>query len=691
MIYDCTQKDSCFDYNTVNKAINSQKVDVQPVMIFNNWDNERLLYWTQYEKLKKGIDKKEFSEWYEKKLSIYIDCSEPVELEVTDDGINYLEYSNNLDTGLNGHIYNISFFEIKKVFNVTGTYLFENNVRYGKKHPTGDLLKTKFREYISIAIYKALKERKVLNEETEEQIIEILGVNPVESKETPSLPENFWFYHNGVTIFSYKSKHLKTFANRVRLLPNNVSVINGAQTLTNFFAEVESIKRNALKNINNILPTVDSNELLNKIIKAIFVKTIIIVGDANYVRSITYGLNTQIPVLQEDLLANSPTVENINKIINKSHIKIIKEGEVWSGESGMSVLDFTKHWLTIQNQPGKSKNYSKKNLEEILDLIEKSLKKNSEEFVQKLKMLLDVYQWWEDSKRIRNDSIKDKYQKAIYQYGKNYFGTYALNFLVDAQEIDDTKLMMVYEEFEKDLLATGYDLSLGEFKKDDLSTTMLANRISRLNANSSDYSTISEEIITDSLLTDLVKQLDVSTSSYAFSKKINQFLLSHDINIPYFRVISRFNQKCKEAFPFPSSTFNELVSVENSEYLEFEHSAFAKEIKRTYPVFIIDKDEDNRVIKARFIENFTFADYEEKVKKTYDLTVAAFKEGDESKFPRSSSNIGFHIRPKALNGEDTFQFTNGDFITKRTFWANKDTVENILAAFLKFTENTVTE
>ena len=40
--------------------------------------------------------------------------------------------------------------------------------------------------------------------------------------------------------------------------------------------------------------------------------------------------------------------------------------------------------------------------------------------------------------------------------------------------------------------------------------------------------------------------------------------------------------------------------------------------------------------------------------------------------------MGFHVRPKAANGEDTFQFTNGDHITKRTFWANKETVDELI-------------
>lgn len=41
-------------------------------------------------------------------------------------------------------------------------------------------------------------------------------------------------------------------------------------------------------------------------------------------------------------------------------------------------------------------------------------------------------------------------------------------------------------------------------------------------------------------------------------------------------------------------------------------------------------------------------------------------------------DAGFHVRPKAKNADDTFEFTNGNQITKRTFWANKKLINTIL-------------
>ena len=62
----------------------------------------------------------------------------------------------------------------------------------------------------------------------------------------------------------------------------------------------------------------------------------------------------------------------------------------------------------------------------------------------------------------------------------------------------------------------------------------------------------------------------------------------------------------------------------------------------------------------------------------YNETVEAFEKGDDNLFPKSSEKKGFHVRPKAANSEDTFEFTNGLQITKRTFWANRETINELI-------------
>jgi len=140
------------------------------------------------------------------------------------------------------------------------------------------------------------------------------------------LPQNFWFYHNGISIFSYE-KSLQTPANKIILCPDKVSVINGAQTLTNFFLEAESVERL----LEPILEgsNVSAKTVVNSIIKKIYVKAIIINGEDRFVRPITHGLNTQIPILEETLLADSKVSDDINDLLAKStqasnRIKILK-------------------------------------------------------------------------------------------------------------------------------------------------------------------------------------------------------------------------------------------------------------------------------------------------------------------------------------------------------------------------------
>ncbi|MDL2235064.1 hypothetical protein LJC07_02780 [Christensenellaceae bacterium OttesenSCG-928-L17] len=278
------------------------------------------------------------------------------------------------------------------------------------------------------------------------------------------------------------------------------------------------------------------------------------------------------------------------------------------------------------------------------------------------------------------------------RYGKNYFGCYALTALSDLQsdDIDDTSMGIIYEAFEKDLLLTGKSIALDEFKRDDLSEAMLMQRDKR--KESQKESAIENNQISQvsaDFLTKLKSELESSTNMYAMSKTISHYLLSQEMDIPYFRVITCIDGKCKEAFPFANSTFNELVNTKSQpkksvtsqgdiEYLEFEESVFVKEIEKIYPVFIIDRTKEKGVEAVRYIDKFTFSAFRESAKEAYDLTCIAFAEGDETKFPRTSSKLGFHIRPKAVNADDTFEFTNGEFITKRTFWANKETVEEII-------------
>lgn len=127
---------------------------------------------------------------------------------------------------------------------------------------------------------------------------------------------DFWFKHH------YKS--------------TKTSVINGAQTITNFFNCLDLFKYTIKEKIDNPNNNIEQDyknlviDALENITKEIFVKAIFIDADKNkdekYVKIITEGLNTQVPVLEEDLVASSSDVETLNKILQKCRAEILKPG-----------------------------------------------------------------------------------------------------------------------------------------------------------------------------------------------------------------------------------------------------------------------------------------------------------------------------------------------------------------------------
>lgn len=303
--------------------------------------------------------------------------------------------------------------------------------------------------------------------------------------------------------------------------------------------------------------------------------------------------------------------------------------------------------------------------------------------------------------RITNN-LKDKSAVTIGKYGRNYFGSYVIRMFEKSGDdacLDDASLSIAYERFVKDLKdasdTSGIEISLGTFKQDNLSE--------KVSHAQDDYQTEKQTvkpIFPQTVSEDLCKLLNQDgQSSYSFSKTIADYLLEHGISIDYFRVISRTGNKCKEAFPFPNSTFMEIMdcfqvedpnsadALDESEKgkipktISYSDSAFAKAIERVFPVFVVDKDDvtlKHKVSRISLIKEFSFKKFEADAEKVFDRTFSAFRAGDESMFPRSSDGCRFHVRPKAINAEDTFQFTNGNLITKRTFWANKDTVDFLI-------------
>ncbi|MED7662374.1 hypothetical protein G4441_16190 [Blautia wexlerae] len=109
-------------------------------------------------------------------------------------------------------------------------------------------------------------------------------------------------------------------------------------------------------------------------------------------------------------------------------------------------------------------------------------------------------------------------------------------------------------------------------------------------------------------------------------------------------------------------------------------------MNKKIPVFVLDfienKSGKKDICSITFIKDFSFVSENAKAEMVYNETVEAFEKGDDNLFPKSSEKKGFHVRPKAANSEDTFEFTNGLQITKRTFWANRETINELIQLYV---------
>ncbi|VYU65917.1 hypothetical protein [Clostridium paraputrificum] len=657
-----------------------------PVMVFKNLDHESKVRRNEYKKVKKASEKKAINKYFDEKISIYIDAADEIEIEVEKDGINYLEYeTEDINDGstinyLNGYIYNISYLELKKVLNVTGKKLFQENVRVGiNNNKTGKKLKKVFKDYIKVGIYNKLIETNNVHVNSD-YILEILEID--QNNLRSSSPNKFWFYHNGVTIFSYSGQKINRSSNRIKINPNKISVINGAQTITNFYNALEELKTDLKEVCGKIDSLYDNNWIENQLIdicNEIKIKTIIIDGSSEFVNKISIGLNTQIPIEEEDILAKSPIVENINKSLKSVGICITREGES-SVENNLSVLEYIKKYLIIEGKPGKSKNLSKAELKGLLE--ESQSKIEDYNYMRKLNILIELDQWWKGIKGLEHFINDDDSNEVYCRYGKNYFGSYLVS--KEDLEVDIENMDNLFNKFLVEFKAIKSKVSLEDFKKDELYE--LYKESLKKNSKS-----LCEREVKDIDKRELCNYINNNRSSqYTIAKIISNYLMKNKININYFRVIAMYNGRVKEAYPFPNTTFSELYQSkeegENVSRIDFKESLFAKEIEREFTVFVIEwKDrEDENGNKISFAENldiiekFSFKLYTKYAKQVFDITKEAFEAGDESIFPKSSDDKKFHVRTKALNSEDTFEFSNGMQITRRTFWANRETIKDLI-------------
>lgn len=665
-----------FNYNELLDTIEHYKGEkkLEVYVSFNNWEQERNVIQVLKAEAKSATKKNRIEKEFALFNSVYFSDTSEIKLKIENDGINYLDSPTN-DDDLFGKVVNCSFSELKKLYYCTGTNLFRSNVRNGIISEKSTI-KSVFTKYLSI---------EDIDEDSQDVIDDTRDYSP-------SL---FWFSHNGITLFVDRNDESNFLfqSDTITLNPKFCNVINGAQTITNFFHVYSELKYQYRDEDTKL-------RKLDKLISDINVKLTIIYGEKKYSSFITKGLNTQNPITKETFVAISDEVMDMNKVLNS--IRILKAGET-ERDGGMSPLQFVKQFLIASDKPGEGKNFDKDKLEYKIKDIHKEivtkedgyvkLASKAEEKILKMSFLPEIELWWDEKNKLKG---KDK--DLIDRYGKNYFESFVLNEYETIIDSDDKKVIFqdLFEDFVK--LLSAYQLNYNSFKSDEIYNKIKENRQKMISSNDN-----SNAIIFDEKYEKYKKELltYLKTNGRFDQRAILEFNRMKGVELENVRVIKRQRGRVKEHFHLSLMTFSELYqslniedrwdsdeenkSFKEDEFNKFEESILYKELDKQYNIYILDiVKTDNGIeledIDLKFDFNFKLLSSEKigEVKRCYEDTVSAFVLGEVSQFPKARKENPIHVRPKAINKDDTFLFTNGENITKQTFWISRYYIEEIL-------------
>lgn len=143
------------------------------------------------------------------------------------------------------------------------------------------------------------------------------------------------------------------------------------------------------------------------------------------------------------------------------------------------------------------------------------------------------------------------------------------------------------------------------------------------------------------------------------------------------------NNKIKESMSFPAFKFKDLVEE------EWETSTFGTYLSETRFFFVIYKFDENNVLHLRGCQfwNIPYRDLENEVQKVWNRTKQVLIDGlqieqrngkNYNNFPNASENPVCHVRPHALNAQDTYELPDGRQYPKQCFWLNNHYILNQL-------------
>ncbi len=457
-----------FDINTYEQITKDNDIDML-ITVFRNYERENELFTTSY----KTICNSDFERIWDEKVSIYLDSSKNIKLSVDMNGINYLE---NIHDDITGYIYNVNMAEIIRIINCTGINLFRNNVRIGLKIRTwSSRLRVNFKDYILSAI---LEMKDYLDEYNLEETINKALV----LKRNPNL---FWFSHNGISIYSKLKDNKDAYrvireSSTIELDPFRISVINGAQTITNFFKASDEVK-NLILNTNKSITVEKAKEIVTAALEKIMVKAIIICGPTEYISDITLGLNTQIPVGEDAQVLNESTIKFFNRILGKENIKLVRPGE-YMDDYCLPPQKLAKLYFVVKGEPGKARNLNLKNLDAYFKDIKEELKNDNGSLLINMKTAILSSIWW------KNNSVKrieaSKGIENIMRNANYYFWSFVNEYIKLANldlPISDEQYLDMFESLVhivsdiNDTREKGKEVNSNDFKGDDMYKIIISN------------------------------------------------------------------------------------------------------------------------------------------------------------------------------------------------------------------------
>ncbi|WP_286905163.1 hypothetical protein [Clostridium sp. UBA1652] len=653
------------------------------------------------------------------------DSDKNLDIELEGFGENYLEYE---DEYIATKQYKIKLMDLLNLYNNEGDNIFKANVRKGIHSNVQEniLLKNSFKESFARGLVKSCLnyfgvtlpievEKKQFIEAIDIIIADVLKLdtnyddisNRMEDRDyITNHISSFYYKHNGITIISNKKDGIIFKDKFITLNNKKIQVINGAQTITKWYDIVYEVD----SKINSMQWSVDVKNLIEETKKEIYIKTSLLLPVAEekdlnrLISEITLGLNTQVPVTNVDIFINSSEkVNELNILLKPYGIRIAKSGE--NSSNTVVIKYLVQSYYVFIGKPGAARNLSRdavtkdETIEKIIDLFQKEEIK--EKFIKFLQYQTQIESWWTKRNNLNKlthlyfGCSEEDYEKQIKPFIANglfLFKAYLIKcFFFEDVDLLDEDMDEILKKYLKDLIQIFRDKILEVDKSIVVDSNLFKGKdeyvFGKIEAaiNKGAQGKIEFD---DILCKEMQEKYFANETGGAKNKNyrfINEYLKSKGVLIDNIRTIVVKNRGVTESFPFSTNTFKDIsISFNNSKDETFEESTFYREISKDYNLFLIDND--NEEIKHKKIN---FIEYLEDAKYIYNEVIESFKECDEDRLPSSSLGRGFHIRPKAINSNDVILFSYDKYITKRTFWANKTTMNTLLGLEKGISKNSI--